>query len=67
MDWEAKCGELQKRVAELEEENRELRRRLGISEMDQPMLIESPRTEAQKCPSPPMPSVHMILIFNKKL
>lgn len=59
MDWEAKCGELQKRVAELEEENRELRRRLGISEMDQPMLIESPRTEAQKCPSPPMPSVHM--------
>lgn len=59
MDWEAKCGELQKRVAELEEENRELRRRLGISEMDQPMLIESPKTEAQKRPSPPMPSVHM--------
>lgn len=59
MDWEAKCKELQNRVAELEKENRELRCRLGISEADKFVLIESPKTEVQKHPVPPMPSVHM--------
>lgn len=59
MDWEAKCKELQNQVAELEKENRELRCRLGISEADKFVLIESPKTEVQKHPGPPMPSVHM--------
>ena len=30
MDWKQRCGELEKRIAELEAENRELRRRLGM-------------------------------------
>ena len=30
MDWKQRCGELEKRIAELEAENRELRRQLGI-------------------------------------
>ena len=30
MDWKQRCGELEKRIAELEAENRELRRQLGL-------------------------------------
>ena len=59
MDWEAKCRELQNRVAELEQENRLLRCRLGITEVDKPVQSERQKTEAQDYPAPPMPSVHM--------
>lgn len=59
MDWEAKCRELQNRVAELEKENWELRHRLGIPEVDEDAEIESQKTEVQNHPVPPMPSVHM--------
>ena len=34
MDWERMCRELQKRVVELENENRELRRRLGLPDAE---------------------------------
>lgn len=36
MDWERMCRELQLRIEELERENRELRRRLGLPEVDRP-------------------------------
>lgn len=30
MDWKQRCAELQKRIAELEAENRDLRQKLGM-------------------------------------
>lgn len=43
MDWEARCRELQERVAELEKENRKLRLQLG---MEQPtVLVASDKPE----------------------
>lgn len=58
MDWEARCRELQKRVEELEHENRELRHRLGLTEPaandkpDQQLVREKPVTV-------PVSAVHM--------
>lgn len=58
MDWEARCRALQKRVEELENENRELRHRLGLAEpttheqADQQSVCEISVTT-------PVPAVHM--------
>ena len=58
MDWEARCRALQKRVEELENENRELRHRLGLAEpttheqADQQSVCEISVTT-------PVPPVHM--------
>ena len=41
MDWEAKCRELQNRIAELEQENWLLRCELGISEVNKSAEIGS--------------------------
>lgn len=59
MDWEAKCRELQNRVAELERENRLLRCRLGITDAGKPARSERQREEAQGYPALPVTSVHM--------
>ena len=40
MDWEQRCKELQRRVEELEKENRELRRQLGYPERIQSLVPE---------------------------
>lgn len=58
MDWEARCRELQKRVEELENENWELRHRLGLMEPaandkpDQQLVRETPVAT-------PVSAVHM--------
>lgn len=58
MDWEARCRALHKRVEELENENRELRHRLGLAEpttheqADQQSVCEISVTT-------PVPAVHM--------
>ena len=58
MDWEARCRALQKRVEELENENRELRHQLGLAEpttheqADQQSVCEISVTT-------PVPAVHM--------
>lgn len=51
MDWEQRCKELQKRVAELERENQELRRKLGCSALVHPVVTESFKTEVIQEPA----------------
>ena len=53
MDWERMCRELQKRVEELENENRELRRRLGLPD------AERSRIDAPEQPAIAGAGVHM--------
>ena len=53
MDWERMCRELQKRVEELENENRELRRRLGLPD------AERSRIDAPELPAIAGAGVHM--------
>ena len=53
MDWERMCRELQSRVAELEKENRELRRSLGLPD------AERPRIDVTEPPAIPGSGVHM--------
>ena len=45
MDWERMCRELQKRVEELENENRELRRSLGLPDAER-SRIDAPELPA---------------------
>ena len=66
MDWEARCRELQKRVEELENENWELRYRLGLAEPtandepDQRLMREAPVVT-------PVSAVHMRSIPEEKI
>ena len=53
MDWERMCRELQKQVAELENENRELRRSLGLPD------AERSRIDAPELPAIAGAGVHM--------
>lgn len=58
MDWEARCRELQERVKELENENRELRHRLGLTE---PAANDKPDQQLVRETSvgTPVSAVHM--------
>lgn len=59
MDWEQRCKELQQRVDDLERENRELRCRLGLSEVDHPAETESPKPDMLIQPATISVGVHM--------
>ena len=59
MDWEKRCRELQLRIEALEKENRELRGRLGLPEMEETMDDESEKTEANAEPTVVTAGVHM--------
>ena len=48
MDWKQRCAELEKRISELEAENRELRRRLG---MDIPKPVPSTAVHNRSTPA----------------
>lgn len=45
MDWEKRCVELQKRIEELEKENRELRSRLGLPERKEACEVEKVKSD----------------------
>ena len=59
MDWERLCRNLQLRIEELERENRELRRRLGIPEKNNVPKIDSPRSDVPIQPIGFTAGVHM--------
>ena len=58
MDWERQCKELQRRVEELERENRELRHKLGYPLRTQSVVTESEKVEMTIEPTAGA-SVHM--------
>ena len=58
MDWERQCKELQRRVEELERENRELRHKLGYPLQTQSVVTESEKVEMTIEPTAGA-SVHM--------
>lgn len=59
MDWEKLCKALQLRVLELEKENRELRSRLGLPEIDQPTTADNQESDVPMQPIPSGIGVHM--------
>ena len=59
MDWEKRCAELQKRIEELEQENRELRSRLGMPVRGDTIVMADTKENDPECEEVLNAEVHM--------